>query len=155
MAALPTPPTAGPALAELRIGADPGDISQATRWLGALADAEGWPQAMRFALELSVEEALANLVMHAFAGAGHPPQVRIECHRGSGGRVVLVLIDNGVPFDPTALPEPAVPGSLEEAKIGGHGGELMRHFLESLSYAREGEENRLTLVAAPPAGEPL
>lgn len=147
-------PTAGPAFAELRIGADPSDISQATRWLGAIADAEGWPQAMRFALELSLEEALANLTMHAFRGPGASPQVRIECHRGTAGRVVLVLIDNGVPFDPTALPEPQVPGSLEEARIGGHGVQLMRHFLESLSYAREGDENRLTLVAAPLADDP-
>jgi len=142
-------PVAGPAIAELHIGAEAADIARATGWLGGLAEAGGWPQETRFALELSLEEALANVVMHAFKAAPQVPRVRVACHKGTGGRIIVTVTDNGIPFDPTGLAEPEVPAGLEAAKIGGHGVQLMRHFLESLSYARAGDENCLTLVARP------
>lgn len=142
-------PGAGPAIAALHIGAEPADIARATGWLGDLAEAGGWPQDTRFALELSLEEALANVVMHAFKAVPQVPRVCVALYRGEAGRIVLTITDNGIPFDPTSLAEPEVPAGLEAAKIGGHGVQLMRHFLESLSYARTGDENCLTLIARP------
>ncbi|MFS8035417.1 ATP-binding protein [Xanthobacter sp. AM11] len=143
-------PEPGMLVSTLDAGARIEDITEATSWLAAVADAEGWPDATRFALELSLEEALTNVVSYAFKGLDTVPRIRIECYRFPGGQVGVQLIDNGMPFDPTTVSEPVVPDSIEDAKIGGHGVQLMRNFLETLSYAREGGENRLTLVAARP-----
>lgn len=143
-------PFAGTLVSALRVGASIDDITEATSWLADLAESEGWPQAMRFGLELSLEEALTNVVSYGFAAVDHPPSIRVECYRLPGGRVALRLIDNGIAFDPTSIMAPAQPASIEEATIGGHGVQLMRHFLESLAYSREGHENHLTLVAGPP-----
>lgn len=123
------------------------DITKATGWLGALAEDEGWSQATQFALELSLEEALTNVVSYGFQDSAIVPRIRIECYRLPEGRVAVRLIDNGMAFDPTTIAEPEVPASIEDAKIGGHGVQLMRNFLETLAYAREGEENHLTLIA--------
>ncbi|MFG1361468.1 ATP-binding protein [Xanthobacter pseudotagetidis] len=139
-------PAAGTLLSELRIGASIDEIARATSWLGALAEAGDWPQSVRFGLELSLEEALTNVVSYGFAGVDHAPDIRIECWRTPQGRIAVRIRDNGVAFDPTQIAEPEVPASIEEAKIGGHGVQLMRNFLESLSYERAGGENRLTLV---------
>ena len=138
---------AGTLVSALDVGARIEDITHATSWLGSLAENEGWPDATRFALELSLEEALTNVVSYGFQGSDAPPRIRIECYRLPEGRVAVRLIDNGMPFDPTTIAEPVTPASIEDAKIGGHGVQLMRHFLEHLAYAREGDENRLTLVA--------
>lgn len=143
-------PAAGTLVSTIDVGARIDDITDATGWLGTLADEQGWPDATRFALELSLEEALTNVVSYGFAGIDRPPRIRIECWRLPEGRVAVRLIDNGVPFDPTSIAEPVVPDSIEDARIGGHGVQLMRHFLETLDYNREGEENRLTLVAKAP-----
>lgn len=144
-----TPPAADTLVSALRVGADIPAIAEATGWLGELAEREAWPDALRFGLELSLEEALTNVVSYGFAGVSHAPDIRIEVHRLPEGRVAVRLIDNGIAFDPTDIPEPEVPGSIDDAKIGGHGVQLMRHFLEHLAYRREGGENQLTLVAAP------
>ena len=144
-------PAAGTLLSELRVGASIDAVADATAWLGDVAEAEGWPDAMRFGLELSLEEALTNVVSYGFSGVDHVPDIRVECWRMPEGRAAVRIRDNGVAFDPTVIPEPEVAASLEEAKIGGHGVQLMRHFLESFSYERASGENRLTLVAKPAA----
>lgn len=140
---------ADPPLSVLRIGADATEITAATGWLAALAEEGDWPEATRFALELSLEEALANVVMHGFKAVSHAPEIRLEYRAAGDGRIAVTVVDNGIAFDPTTAPEPVAPSSIEEARIGGHGVQLMRRFLESLSYARADGENRLTLVASP------
>ncbi|QRG08564.1 ATP-binding protein [Xanthobacter dioxanivorans] len=145
-------PAAGTLISAIEVGAQIDDITEATSWLGVVALEEGWPDATRFALELSLEEALTNVVSYGFRGAHAAPHIRIECYRLPERRVAVRLIDNGVPFDPTNVSEPETPDSIEDAKIGGHGVQLMRHFLETLAYAREGEENQLTLVAGVAGG---
>lgn len=142
-------PAASTLISELRVGAGIDAIGEATSWLGELAEAGGWPDAMRFGLELSLEEALTNVVLHGFKGVDHAPDIRIECYGMPQDRVAVRIVDNGIAFDPTRVREPDVPASIEDAKIGGHGVQLMRNFLESLSYERVGDQNRLTLVAAP------
>lgn len=141
-------PATGTLVAVLHVGARIEDITEATGWLGAIAEEQEWPAATRFALELSLEEALTNVISYAFRDSHATPRIRIECYRFPQDRVGVRLIDNGVPFDPTTIAEPEVPDSIEDAKIGGHGVQLMRSFLETLAYAREGGENHLTLVAA-------
>lgn len=137
----------------IRIGATMDDISRATQWIQGVGEAGGWPASQRFGLELSLEEALTNVVSYGFpkavADGGVEPRIVIACYLLPERRVGVRIIDNGIAFDPTAVPEPATPHSIEEARIGGHGVQLMRHFLESLEYAREGDENHLLLVAAP------
>ncbi len=144
-----TPPATDTLISALRVGADIASISDVTSWLGAMAEKEDWPQAMRFGLELSLEEALTNVISYGFHQVAHDPDIRVEVHRMPGGRVAVELIDNGIAFDPTTIAEPEAVAAIEDARIGGHGVQLMRHFLESLAYRREGNENRLTMVAAP------
>jgi len=143
-------PPGGTLISSLNVDARIDDITEATGWLGTLAEQEGWPEATRFALELSLEEALTNVVSYGFAGSGETPRIRIDCYRLPQGRIAVRLVDNGIPFDPTSIAEPEVPDSIEDARIGGHGVQLMRHFLETLAYDRVGDENQLTLVVAGP-----
>ncbi len=131
----------------IALGAQLEDLPKVADWLAELAEAEGWPARVRFGLDLSLEEALTNVISYGFAAATVPPRIRVDYFRLPAERVALRIIDNGLPFDPMSVAEPEIPASIEDARIGGHGVQLMRHFLADLSYERVGDENRFTLVA--------
>lgn len=61
--------------------------------------------------------------------------------------IVLVFSDDGVPFDPRGRPDPVIPQSQAEARIGGFGLMLMHHAASSIDYLRTADDrNRLTVI---------
>ena len=134
------------------ITADFDDLLKVAAWLAEMAERDGWPDRMRFGLDLSVEEAVTNVISYGFEGVDRPPQIRLEYYHLPAGQVAMRIIDNGRPFDPISVGPPHVPTSIEDARVGGHGVQLMRHFLADLAYERVGDENRFTLVADPQKG---
>ena len=122
-------------------------VAQALAWLDALAERDAWPPKARFALTLCADEALANVGAHARTPEGAPAHLWLACGRTAHG-VALRIEDDGAPFDPTAQDSPALAASLDEARIGGHGLRLMRHYLHRLLYRREGPRNVLLLEVA-------
>ena len=133
--------TAQPSTLEIR--PESGEIGRALSWLEAQAEQAHLPMRAVFALNLGLDETLANIVMHGFAQGpekhrepgGSEPVVRIECANTDTG-FDLVVRDNGVAFDPTAQQPGALAESLEDATLGGHGLRLMRHFLHEIRYER-------------------
>jgi len=133
--------TAQPTSLEIR--PETGEIGRALSWLEAQAEEARLPMRAVFALNLGLDETLANIVMHGFVetsgqlrdpSAGDPV-VRIECASNEAG-FDLIVRDNGVAFDPTAQQPGELAESLEDAAIGGHGLRLMRHFLHEIRYER-------------------
>lgn len=101
-------------------------------------------------LQLCLEEAVANIVMHGGMRAEVPIMVSLT---PVDGEIVVVIEDEAHPFDPTALPQVDVPNSLEEAPIGELGVHLIRVFVSEMQYERCDGRNRLTLrIAIPQAG---
>ena len=129
-------------------------IGRAMQWLEGIADREDWAPKARFGLTLSVDEALTNIVAYAFtpaaAGAGEPV-IKLAC-ADDGRELKVVIADNGHAFDPTSLEIADTALTLDETEVGGHGLRLMRHYLKSFHYQRDGAWNRLTLVLDSPAG---
>lgn len=134
------------------IGADFEDLLKVAAWLEEQGERDGWPDRMRFGLDLSVEEALTNVISYGFEGVDHPPRIRVEYFRLADGHVAMRIIDNGLAFDPITVGPPHIPTSIADAKVGGHGVQLMRHFLADLIYERVDGENRFTLIADPHKG---
>ncbi|MEI6319440.1 MAG: ATP-binding protein [Pseudomonadota bacterium] len=101
------------------------------------------------ALELSLEEAVANIMMH-----GHVPQDGehiLVTFSPQVQTLVVKIEDDGPPFDPTTLPAHEAPASIDDASIGGLGIKLIRKLSAGMDYQRVGERNQLTLVfGAPP-----
>ncbi len=63
--------------------------------------------------------------------------------------VMVVIEDSGRAFDPTQVPPPPKPRSIEEARIGALGIHLMRSFASEMRYERRDGRNRLTLTFLP------
>ena len=102
-------------------------------------DEKGWKK-----IELAVEEALVNIVRHAYLGK--PEKIRLKVIHHPKQRVEIVIEDSGPPFDPLSTKLPNVSGNLEEREIGGLGIMMMRQNMDEIRYQRKGKSNVLTLV---------
>ena len=122
-------------------------------WLEARMGESGLGARPSFALNLCLDEAVANVLMHGFAHLANPgegpvgeaPRIRLA-YRFDGTTATLAVQDNGMPFDSTAYVPSELPRSLQEAELGGHGIRLMRNYLSAMRYRREGNWNLLTLA---------
>ncbi len=95
-------------------------------------------------LIVAVNEALANIVRHAYQRGPGKIKVTVRC---GGGAVAVILLDGGPGFDPTLVPSPDTTLPLAERPFGGMGVHMMRSFCDEVRYRRTGRgENELTLV---------
>lgn len=115
----------------------------------AQAELERWvaenelPARAGYRLQLAFEELATNAVK--YGGEGPPAAVRATVERHPD-RVELELRDDGRPFDPTAVAPVELPASLDEARIGGLGLELVRKSASEFTYLRDGGENVTRVV---------
>ena len=109
---------------------------------------EGWamrdpPTSLSFAVQVCLEEAVANIVMYSTT-KDDGLEIVVEVER-EDQTLVARIEDNGSAFDPTQFPRPPVPASLTEAKVGNFGIHLMRSFASRMDYERRDSRNRLTM----------
>ena len=90
-----------------------------------------------FAVELALREALNNAVVH---GNGADPnkfvEIRCRCERGKG--VSLIVRDEGMGFDPSAIPSPLTHQGLVAEH--GRGIHLIKLMMDEVSFKRGGSE---------------
>lgn len=108
---------------------------------------EGWTQEgvspdLSLAMQLCLEEAVANIIMYGGA-KDDQLEIAVELKR-TGGTLIARVVDNGRPLDPTRVPPPSMAASLEEAKVGDLGIHLMRSFANGMQYERRDRRNRST-----------
>lgn len=108
------------------------------------ADRAGLAKEIRFKVELTLEEAVANIVRHGFAdNAGHEIAVRLELR---GGTIRARLEDDGLPFNPLEAPPVDPDQPLEQRPVGGLGIHLIRSLMDGASYRRSSGRNVLSLT---------
>jgi serine/threonine-protein kinase RsbW len=101
-----------------------------------------------FTLELCLEEAVANIIMHGGSRDAAARHISVSLVGGEPD-LTLCLEDDGRPFDPTSAPEPAAILSLEDAAIGGRGISLIRKLTSRMRYEHSDGHNRLMLSFGP------
>lgn len=121
------------------------ELSRVQPWIKALADRNGFGEDALFAIELCIEEALANVILHGYRSEpGHPIVMQSSV---SGGNLLFVIDDQAPPFSPV---EPLTshttePTTLDSIEPGGNGIRLLARFAGSLAYERLSDSNRLTI----------
>ncbi len=121
------------------------DIPALMAWLQDRAASAAWPSALSFALELCVEEAVANTIMHGRVEGAGSHEVAVSLHEDQAA-IVISIEDDGRPFDPTNVAPPPEIRSLDEIGIGGLGVHLIRKFSSDMHYERSDGRNCLTLT---------
>jgi anti-sigma regulatory factor (Ser/Thr protein kinase) len=99
-------------------------------------------------MTLAVDEVLANLVTHGFAGEDDG-SVRITVQR-NGSDAIIVVEDTGLSFDPSRAIVPDLDLDWESRPVGGLGWFLVRQLVDRLQYETTPHGNtrinRLTLT---------
>ena len=108
----------------------------------AFGQAAGLPDTKVYIVNLTLDELIANVVMYGFDGVADP-KINVEL-TVADKKLVLVLEDNGRPFDPTQDLAPDTTSPLMERPIGGLGRYFVKRLADRLSYDFVDGWNRVT-----------
>lgn len=119
------------------------ELERLAIWIESVAGNARLDSEQTFALQLCLEEAVANIVMYGGAADDAPIIIQIA---QSDGALTAIIEDSARAFDPTQVPPRARPASLHQARIGELGVHLIRHYSSRMRYERQDDRNRLTLT---------
>ena len=120
------------------------ELRRVSEWVRAFATERQLTRQVAHGLELAVDEALTNIMSYAFRdNAEHEITVELRAQPDS---IRVELEDDGVPFNPLAVPVGAPPENLEKSRPTGRGILLMKSFMDDVQYARRDGKNVLTMV---------
>jgi len=111
-----------------------GDIARA----GAFSDKD------IYNIQLATDEAASNIIEHAYEGVSDGV-LEISCGL-QGDTITIILVDQGVSFDPSNVPAPNVKADLSDRQIGGLGLYLMRKLMNEVHYETDPKKKRNTLT---------
>jgi anti-sigma regulatory factor (Ser/Thr protein kinase) len=132
---------------ELNLEPQVSEIPRLLDWVEACCGAEGVGDEIRYKIMLALDEAVANVINHAFCDVPPPHLIRVRLDI-TEAMFAAEVIDNGRPFDPTAAPDPDLTLSLEQRTPGGLGIHLMRNVMDRLQYRHAAGENTLRMEKA-------
>ena len=118
-------------------------IPQLNEFIDTVAEAIGLDMSLTMSLNLAIEEAVVNVMKYAYP-QGTRGDVTVEAVLNDV-RLKFTIIDSGKPFDPTVLPEVDTTLSAKDRRIGGLGIHIVRQFMDSINYERNGNLNILTI----------
>jgi serine/threonine-protein kinase RsbW len=109
------------------------------------AQSLGFDETMIFKIELASEEALVNVMSHAYPnGQGN---LELDCTPVSDKGMRIVLKDQGIPFNPLKdAKEVNKDLPLEDRKVGGYGIFIIKQTMDEVLYSREKDTNILTMI---------
>ena len=104
----------------------------------------GFNQVDLFSIETAVDEAVSNIIEHAYEGEGKGDIVcSVEPQFDS---IKIILEDHGHSFDPSCVPIPDVTAGLDERMDHGLGIYMMCQLMDNIHYEFLNGTNRLTLL---------
>jgi serine/threonine-protein kinase RsbW len=95
-------------------------------------------------IHLAVEEAVVNIITHAYKNA--KGDFDIVCTSHDDGRFTVEISDRGTPFNILSAPKPDINADVTERTIGGLGVHLIKSLMDEVNYRYEGNKNVLTLT---------
>lgn len=134
-------------MAELTIRADLAALAAIADFLEETLAASG--DEMVFAVQLAVDEACSNTILYGYPD-GEAGTITVAC-TVDDETIRVTITDDGVAFDPLTAPPPLLDIPAEERPIGGLGVHFIRTVMDSVTYARRGEKNVLSMEKRRPA----
>jgi len=122
------------------MASDPRVLPVVRAAVGELAVVCGLPEETRHGITLAVDEALANVIRHAYNNR-HDQEMELDCQVESD-RIVFKLLDCGEAPDPDRI----CGKPLEDTTPGGRGTHLMKAIMDEMSYESVPGKNQLKLV---------
>lgn len=124
----------------------PATLENLELWMRTISDCArglGFDPKRISEMGLALEEALVNICSYSYP-EGHG-EAEIIC-KADDHNLIVEVIDSGIPFDMTELPDPDTTTDISERRIGGLGIFLVKKMANEVHYHREGDRNILNLV---------
>ena len=136
---LPLPSGNGPLKFEMKLTSDPRLLAVVRSTVAELAAALGFEESQRRKITLAVDEALSNVIRHAYKNECNH-EVELNC-QAQAGCLEFTFIDRGEPADPARI----CAQPLDKVALGGRGTHLIRQIMDEVSYERLPDCNCLHL----------
>jgi anti-sigma regulatory factor (Ser/Thr protein kinase) len=119
------------------IPADPMSIPRVTDGVKQMLQEKDWPEARIMAVELALQEALANAIRH---GCGNVRSRQVQCvvTVDDKGELLVVVRDPGPGFEAASVANPLAPENM--LKPGGRGIFLINQLMDEVDFRDGGRE---------------
>lgn len=114
-------------------------------FINAELEACGCSSKTRYQVEVAIEEVVVNIVSYSQLPVDAGFEVRCEVLQDPT-RLVVQILDGGVPFDPLAKPDPDMSPEALQNRIGGLGIYMVKQMMDEATYAYEDGKNVLTIT---------
>lgn len=138
----------GGLLLRMEFRSDPEVLGVVRAALAQLTEKLGFSEAECRAVVLAVDEALTNIIRHAYKG-NTERQITMSCRRGQAGGIgarkeafEILLEDHGAAVDRAKLCGRA----LDDVRPGGLGLHFIRESMDEVEFCRRSGRNQLRLV---------
>ena len=129
---------------ELTIEAEVNNLDNVIDFVNEQLEAHDCSMKIQTQIDIAVEELFVNIAHYAYKPDTGPATVRVELQEEPLA-VVITFIDNGVPYDPLAKPDPDITLSAEEREIGGLGIFMVKKSMDDINYEYKNGKNILTI----------
>ena len=121
----------------MTIPADPAAIPRVTDGVTSVLTQKHWPEDQVMAVELALQEAVANAIRHGCHG---DPSKQLQCtvNIDTEGEVVITVRDPGPGFNPLTVADPLAPENM--LKPSGRGIFLINGLMDDVEFSDGGRE---------------
>ena len=121
----------------MTIPADPKAIPAITEGVNAMLTQKGWPEEQVMAVELALQEAVANGIRHGCRGDSGK---RVQCtvNIAADGEIIITVRDPGDGFEPARVANPLAPENI--LKPSGRGIFLINGLMDDVQFADGGRQ---------------
>lgn len=135
--------------ATLVVRADDAELPRVNEFVHTELDRRLCPARAQNQLDIAIEELFVNVAHYAYpnATADDPGSVRISyTYSAEPPSITVELSDDGIPFDPLAKPDAAMPDDILDVPIGGLGILMAKNSVDEMAYERVDGMNVVTIV---------
>ena len=137
-------PTPEPFRLDMRISNESKNLSLVRQKIGELLEKTTFTREDKNKVILAVDEAVANVVEHAYGGGRGDIDLVFDIDRE---RLEITIRDNGTKFNPQDIPTPDIHDHIKKGLKGGLGMFLMRKIMDEVRYSLDSTYvNELVMV---------
>ncbi len=120
------------------------ELSRINTFLEECAEAWEFSMPLTMSLNLVLEEAFTNIVQYGYTDEDeHFIELLLE---NGDNQLIIKLIDDARPYDPTAQSDPDINLEAKDRPIGGLGVFLIKKTMDEVSYYRKDDKNHLIMT---------
>lgn len=131
---------------EIMLKNDVKDVKDLNAFVKSITDKLEIDKSQARNIKLAVEEAVVNVMSYAYP-VGTEGDIIVRAIYNNH-KLMFVIIDEGIAFDPTEKAKADTTLSVEDRPVGGLGLLLVREMMDSINYERIDNKNKLTLITS-------